>query len=463
MAVSLSPVFNNDHSVSDANGAPRSGALLFTYLAGTSTKTTTYKTSSGSGGASHTNPIILDSNGLPPAPIWLTQGASYKFVLAPSTDSDPPVSAILTIDNITGINDIDVAGIVATEWTPSALAGLTYLSATTFSVTGDQTSTLDVNRRLKFACTAGTRYGTIIKSTFTSLTTVTVLMDSGNLDSGINIGGFSYGIISAANTSLPFFSRDQQCGRLVYVSATSIRLDPQDGNTIWVYTAAAGWARRAIPSAGISAANSSVYVNGTSGQNLVANTTYYVYLFDNSGTLTMDFRSAVPVLDATSGLYVATGVQTRLLIGMVRTNGSTPGQFQTPALVLSWYKRRSIKASTTFTANQTTTSASVVELEAAKRVLFLSWAEEDILVQYVGHGYHSVTGAGFDTAITLDGVVTTVAGITTYAPVLSYRVNVSFGGLATVTDGYHDARIGVSTTGPTATWAAGTLFVLTKG
>jgi hypothetical protein len=454
MTVGLSPVFNPDGAQIDASSVPRSGAKLFTYLAtGGSPKVTTYRDSAGT--VAHRNPILLDSNGLPPAPIWLTQGSTYKFVLAPSTDSDPPVSALLTIDNITSIND--VASVVAAEWTASGMTP-TYISATSFSVTGDQTSTLDVGRRLKLTESGSTLYGTIIKSTYTSLTTVTVRLDSGSLTSDFTGNDFWYGIVSAANTSLPYLSRDQQCGRLGYVSTTSIRLDPQDGATIWIYTAAAGWTRRIIPSAGVTAANTSTYVNGTAGQSLAASTTYYVYLFDNAGVLTVDFSTSAPAVDATSGLKIKTGDATRLLVGMVRTDGSTPGLFQTPGLVLSWYKRLPIAIEgPALSSNPTTTSASAVELQVGARMLFLAWGEDDISAHFNGCGRHSSNAQTFTTKVTLDGTSTAFCAPNVVRPaVAAYKCNVSCGGtkIAT-TDGYHYATITVLTSAATATYDSG--------
>jgi hypothetical protein len=79
----------------DANGLPYSGAKLFTYAAGTTTKLASYTDSALS--IAHANPIILDSAGR--TTIYLS-AAAYKFVLAPASDSDPPVSAIRTQDNI---------------------------------------------------------------------------------------------------------------------------------------------------------------------------------------------------------------------------------------------------------------------------------------------------------------------------------------------------------------------------
>jgi len=99
MAVNLSPFagvgaqfFNND-------GVVLAGGLIYSYLAGTSTLTATYTTSAGN--IAHSNPITLDSAGrVPGGEIWLTNGASYKFIL-----KDSASNLLGTYDNISPIND----------------------------------------------------------------------------------------------------------------------------------------------------------------------------------------------------------------------------------------------------------------------------------------------------------------------------------------------------------------------
>lgn len=126
-----------------------------------------------------------------------------------------------------------------------------------------------------------------------------------------------------------------QCGRLSYVSATQIKFAPFNGGSVKI----AGLLY-AIPSAGVTAANTSVYVNGVAGQNLAAATLYYVYLFNNAGTLTIDFSTTAYATDTTTGnvgVVVKNGDNTRSLIGWVYTNGS--GGFGAGPLlnVNSWF------------------------------------------------------------------------------------------------------------------------------
>lgn len=83
----------------DANGNPINGGKLFAYQAGTTIKQDTYTTAAGS--TPNANPVILDSAGR--ASVFLDVSLSYKLVLAPANDTDPPVSPIWTQDNITAV------------------------------------------------------------------------------------------------------------------------------------------------------------------------------------------------------------------------------------------------------------------------------------------------------------------------------------------------------------------------
>src|SRR6187551_2623413 len=190
MAYFLSPVLNEQQF--DANGDPRAGALISTYLAGTLTAATVYKTSTGT---AHTNPIQLDSSGNYPngTQLWLLGGFAYKFVI---TDSNGANSR--TYDNITGVGD-DLSGI--DQWVVFAAAP-TYISATSFSLTGDQTNIFQINRRIRTVNGGGTVYSSITNSAFAAgITTVTVVNDSGVLDASIS--QVSYGLLSATNAAIP--------------------------------------------------------------------------------------------------------------------------------------------------------------------------------------------------------------------------------------------------------------------
>ena len=186
----LSPI-GNDQQVNSA-GAPLSGGKIYTYLAGTSTPSATYTDNTGT--TPQANPIILNSLGLPTSPIWLLGGFPLKFIIKDSADT-----TIRTVDNISGVNDTSST---ASEWTSSGLTP-TYISATQFSVVGDQTSIFQVNRRVRTTNTGGLIYGRITVTAFgAGITTVTVLNDTGSMDAGLS--AVAYGFLSYSPTSVPY-------------------------------------------------------------------------------------------------------------------------------------------------------------------------------------------------------------------------------------------------------------------
>lgn len=180
----LSPIFNDEQL--DNNGLPLVGGEVIFYLAGTSTVTDTYTNSSET--TLQTSPIVLNYRGEPTFPIWLADGLAYKARLF---DTDGVL--LREYDNITGINDASITASTNSEWTGNYDS--TYIGATSFSVLGDQTSILHVNRRTKSQATAGLVYGTITSSVFASgLTTIVQVNDSLPLDSGLT--ETQYGILS---------------------------------------------------------------------------------------------------------------------------------------------------------------------------------------------------------------------------------------------------------------------------
>jgi len=117
MSINLSAFAGAGAQFLDANGAPLTGGLLYSYLSGTSTPATTY--TSRDGGTNNTNPIVLDAAGRTPAEIWLDGGVLYKFVLKSST-----YVQIGTYDSIPAINDTTSISNLITVAGTNALTGL---------------------------------------------------------------------------------------------------------------------------------------------------------------------------------------------------------------------------------------------------------------------------------------------------------------------------------------------------
>ena len=173
----LSPIGNGVSFL--INGAPASGAKLFVYTAGSTTKATTFSNSAGT--VPNTNPIILNARGESANAIWVNAG-SFKFVLSTSADTDPPASPVWTIDNVAGINENTAS---LSEWLSGPTP--TYVSATQFTLVGNQTADYHINRRVKFAPGGvGARISASTYDAGTNRTTVTLVVDGGTaIDPGL--------------------------------------------------------------------------------------------------------------------------------------------------------------------------------------------------------------------------------------------------------------------------------------
>ena len=177
----------------DANGDPLSGGKLFTYEPGTTTDKVTYADEAFT--TPLANPIILDANGS--AVVWLD--GFYKFNL---TDSDDTQIDGYPVDNFSTAPSSTEDSAGNSEWITTGDV-VTFIDADEFSAPNDRTSTYQVGRRVKCTVTAGTVYGRVVASSFAaSITTVQVVLDSGNLDSGLSV--VDIGILSVTNPSLPF-------------------------------------------------------------------------------------------------------------------------------------------------------------------------------------------------------------------------------------------------------------------
>ncbi len=173
MAVTFSPIFNGWQGFTPS-GLPLSGGFVQTYIAGTSTPAATYTTVVGD--IAHQNPIQLGSDGRPPSEIWLTSTIAYKFVLF-----DSLLNPIDTYDNIIGIVNAPSSLWVSVGVVP------TFINATQFSVPGNLVSTFQTGLRIQYTIALSQFYGTVTNATFgAGITTVTVLVDSAPLTSGLN-------------------------------------------------------------------------------------------------------------------------------------------------------------------------------------------------------------------------------------------------------------------------------------
>jgi hypothetical protein len=206
-----------------------------------------------------------------------------------------------------------------------------------------------------------------------------------------------------SNLAPPF-----NCGRLSYVSATAIKFVPFSGDLIKIN----GVVYR-IPAAGIAGvANTGVLVSGVAGQNLAANTLYYVYAFNNAGVITADFSTgyAVSATAGNVGTIIKIGDDTRTLIGMVRTNGSSQfADAATQRFTRSWFNDPGIVGKTGNVSTTALGTATNAEISTSLRVEFVTWSGETVSERITGYGYSTAIGVsmvcspGFNSTIETTG------------------------------------------------------------
>lgn len=197
MTAYLCPVFQEPQFTD--NDEFLAGGLLWFYEAGTNTPTMPYTTPAGD--VPYSNPIVLDSRGAPGITIWLAGGKSYRIVLEDKPYYGQTHGTVITEhDNITGINDPSVG---ATDGNWILFSGEpTYISGTSFSVSGDYRDIFTQYRRLYTNNTGDVIYSSVSSSSYAAgVTTVVVVNDSGTLDVGLNAVYYAFvNPISLPNT-----------------------------------------------------------------------------------------------------------------------------------------------------------------------------------------------------------------------------------------------------------------------
>ena len=251
----LSPILQQNQFTGNANFL--AGGLIWSYVAGTTTPQAAYTDSLAN--TAWPNPIVLNQRGEPGGEIWLVAGQNYKFVLeeAPFYGQTHGV-VVSTFDNVAGVNDATISTLtpnwIAYSGTP------TYISSTSFSVTGDQRSIFQYFRRLKTINNSGAQYSTILSSTYaTGITTVVVSNDPSNaLDSGLSQVYYSFVETNPSSIPLPFLSGTT----MLFIQASA----PAGWTKVTTYN---DYALRIVSgsggASGGSVAFSSAFVNGNAG------------------------------------------------------------------------------------------------------------------------------------------------------------------------------------------------------
>lgn len=343
-----------------------------------------------------------------------------------------------------------------------------------------------INNPLSGATTTGIRPGTEISLYFGSSVLLThsgtfYLLGAQNYTSVVgSVSRFFYsgsGWVEQSRSSDPLVSIARpEATRLVFVSGTAIKLSPFKGRGISVKTAGGVWQIRDISSSGISSGNpttASNFVNGVAAQTLAANTTYLVCVFDNAGTLTLDFRTTIThTQDTDTGVEIATGLPTRTVVGLVRTN-ATPNFQDDNTLrgVISWFNKRNVPILNSFSVDRNTNSTSYIEINTEIRANFVCWGDEACQIVISGGVFSGVVGQTCHTGIGIDSTTVAEDVIALHGQASNGNGNPALSLYKTLAEGFHFATLlGKSSSGAAnANWGgtAGddrtTLSVLIRG
>jgi outer membrane lipoprotein-sorting protein len=401
----------------DENGNPISGGKLYTYEAGTITPLDTYINDVLT--TSAPNPIVLSSagmmttNGVDEGPIYVAPD-DYRLVLKSSDDA----TTYFDIDALT-IIDPDTASAVASETLTSNttvasddLNRLFYIN----TASGDVTITADAEtlgsgfvfhaKKSSSDSNSGIVAGTgaqVIDGNATF--TLDAQYDSATF---ISLGAAGWAILAQTLDTATLVSDNAiqklqvalNAGRLEYTNTTTLTFKPYKGGYV------------CFPS------GTSLPI-GSSGKTLSAtgltiDQLYYIYAYDNSGTLALEASTTGHSADTTTGIEIKTGDATRVLVGMaeiVDLGSSTPGfaDSATQRLVVSWNNRKARNLRNVFTVNRTYGTASWGEINSEIRVEFLCWGDEAVnacVFPQITSGW--ADGRRIATAVSMDGSSSTL-------------------------------------------------------
>lgn len=280
------------------------------------------------------NPVQMywDSAGLVPAlqPIRTTSGY-------PSRSGSPAIlyCASRYSLRVRQSNDVQVFYIPeagsepAEEFDVFSPTGLTpsFVSANSFTVTGDQTAVLPPQIRVRASVTAGTVYGTVASAVFGALTTVTLTMDAGDaLDAGLSsiAVGFSPDdspipttyAKSGANTDITSLGNNTSTIYTTGGTSTAYTITPAP-----VYTAYAAGMSAMVNFNAASGASPTIAWNGVATPpNLVKENPDGTYSNIRANDIPINHRSRVTLLSATQAL-VENMPRARSMVRLNTSNG----------------------------------------------------------------------------------------------------------------------------------------------
>ncbi len=193
-------------------------------------------------------------------------------------------------------------------------------------------------------------------------------------------------------------------------SGAALVLSPYNGNNVILKTGTT-WDRHTIPSGGVSLA----------ATGLTPSTLYYIYLYNNAGTLTMEASTTGYATETTYGFTVKSGDSTRLLVGMAWViTGPAFEDTATARHVRSWFHDPVLTGVGTYTTDRFTASPSYAVVNSEIEIALLQWTGEVIDASISG-GCKVNGSANCAIAIAYDATPTVLTvGGTANAPLLTF-------------------------------------------
>jgi len=189
--------------------------------------------------------------------------------------------------------------------------------------------------------------------------------------------------------------------------------------------------------------------------------TYYIYLYNNAGTETLEASATGYTVDATGRAY-KTGDATRRLMGMAYAVAG-PAFIDTLATrgVISYDNQRQLRLFQNFTADRLLINQpNLTEVNSEIRLTFPLFAKNGLIAQVNGMGWNGTTGVPFNTGIGVDGAAPTLGAANAISqPVGSYNQNCQVAkivGPGDLSEAVHYLTImGNGSAVSTATWHGG--------
>lgn len=411
-------------------------AKLFSYASGTTNKQNMYTAADLA--VALANPLSADVLGLFPS-IFRDPALAYKFVLAPSTDSDPPVNPIFTVDGLTEVHagalsivaktgDYTVVAADGDDVLVLADATLGNMTVTPYTAVGNSGKKVGV---IKIDSSAnkvtidpnGTQtwdgQSTVILTR--AYEGVSAVSDGANWVQFRRTAQPDVLVCEGRLTlesGVPVSSTDQ-------AAKTTLYFTPRGGNRIALHDGTVRWNIRTFAELSISLAG------------LTASTPYDVWVYDNAGVPALELlawtnaTTRATALTTQNGVLVKSGATTRRYVGTIYINASG-GQTDDSLIkryVWSYYHRaprpmRRVES----TGSWTYTSASPRQANnsALNQLDFVIGVSDDAVEAIVRVSFAN-TNAGVATqvGIGLDAVGHATESITgvVYTPVANYIVS----------------------------------------